>query len=202
LVVHAQPTLFLESLTRALARRGHTVQGASPDPFAAVDLVPRFGSDLCLLDAVEESRCVGAARRLRDRLPDVKIVVLRGERSRTVRRAFDTEVVDAVVDRACVFEQLDSIVMRTVRGGRCLVEGDNAAAQDAGPSPTLTRREHQVLGLLVRGATTYAMAEELGISRYTVRTHVQGLMRKLDVHERERAVSVALSRHLLEGASR
>jgi DNA-binding NarL/FixJ family response regulator len=200
LVVHAQPTLFLESLTRALARRGHTVQGASPDPLAAVDLVPRFGSDLCLLDAVEESRCVEAARRLRDRVPDVKIVVLRGERSRTVRRAFDTELVDAVVDRACVFEQLDSIVMRTVRGGRCLAEGDTA--QGADPSPTLTRREHQVLGLLVRGATTYAIADELGISRYTVRTHVQGLMRKLDVHERERAVSVALARNLLEGATR
>lgn len=127
---------------------------------------------------------------------------MRGERSRTVRRAFDTELVDAVVDRGCVFEQLDSIVMRTVRGGRCLVEGDSAVAPDADPAPTLTRREHQVLGLLVRGATTYAIADELGISRYTVRTHVQGLMRKLDVHERERAVSVAIARNLLEGASR
>lgn len=201
-MVHAQPTLFLEALTRALARRGHTVQGGSPDPFVAVDLVPRFGSDLLLLDAVLESRCVEAARRLRDRLPEVKIVVMRGERSRTVRRAFDTELVDAVVDRGCVFEQLDSIVMRTVRGGRCLVEGDSAVAPDADPAPTLTRREHQVLGLLVRGATTYAIADELGISRYTVRTHVQGLMRKLDVHERERAVSVAIARNLLEGASR
>jgi NarL family two-component system response regulator LiaR len=201
LVVNASPTLFLESLTRALVGHGHTVQGASGDALAASALVPRFGADLCILDAVEGAPWLEAARRLRDRAPDVKIVVLRSGHSTAIRRAYDTRVVDAVVDRGCVYEQLDTTLLRTVRGDRCVAEyyrTSTQATEPAGPTTVLTPREREVLELLVRGATTYAIADALRISPYTVRTHVQGLMRKLGVHERGRAVSVALAQNLLE----
>lgn len=198
LVVNASPTLFLESLTRALVGHGHTVQGASGDALAASALVSRFGSDLCILDAVEGAPWLEAARRLRDRAPDVKVVVLRNGHSTAIRRAYDARVVDAVVDRGCVFEQLDATLLRTVRGDRCVAEYYRTPTEPTGPSTVLTPRERQVLELLVRGATTYAIADDLHISPYTVRTHVQGLMRKLGVHERGRAVSVALAQNLLD----
>jgi DNA-binding NarL/FixJ family response regulator len=55
----------------------------------------------------------------------------------------------------------------------------------------LTPRELQVLGLLVEGASNKDMAKRLSIRSNTVRTHVQNLLAKLQVHTRLEAVTVA-----------
>ena len=55
----------------------------------------------------------------------------------------------------------------------------------------LTEREWQGLGLLVEGKSTAAMAISPGISRATVRTHVQAVLPKLGVHSRLEAAAYA-----------
>ena len=55
----------------------------------------------------------------------------------------------------------------------------------------LTSRESEVLHLLTTGATTDVIGERLEIGRTTVRTHVQHLLRKLGVHSRLEAVTLA-----------
>ena len=68
----------------------------------------------------------------------------------------------------------------------------------AAPEPTvpLTARELQVLRLLADGASTRDIADSLFISVTTTRNHVQSVLRKLDVHSKLEAVSLALRRHL------
>jgi two-component system nitrate/nitrite response regulator NarL len=56
----------------------------------------------------------------------------------------------------------------------------------------LTARERQVLELLVRGANGQVVSESLGISRNTVRTHVQNILTKLQVHSRLEAATFAV----------
>lgn len=53
----------------------------------------------------------------------------------------------------------------------------------------LTQRELEVVGLMQTGATTVALAEKLGISRATVRNHIQNIFSKLNVHTRLEAVA-------------
>ncbi len=48
----------------------------------------------------------------------------------------------------------------------------------------LSRREHEVLQLLVEGATTATIAERLGISPHTVRDHLKHLYRKTETSSR------------------
>jgi DNA-binding CsgD family transcriptional regulator len=48
----------------------------------------------------------------------------------------------------------------------------------------LSRREHEVLQLLVEGATTIAMADSLGISPHTIRDHLKNLYRKTGTSSR------------------
>lgn len=48
----------------------------------------------------------------------------------------------------------------------------------------LTSRERQVLALLVAGGNNQSVADELFISRQTVRTHIQNVIVKLRVHSR------------------
>lgn len=56
----------------------------------------------------------------------------------------------------------------------------------------LTPREREVLTLLVDGCDHEAVARVLVISPQTVRTHIQNLLRKLEVHSRLEAVALAV----------
>jgi len=61
----------------------------------------------------------------------------------------------------------------------------------------LTSREREVLGLLMEGADGRTIARRLGISRNTVRTHVQSILSKLQVHSRLEAATFAVRHHLV-----
>jgi len=56
----------------------------------------------------------------------------------------------------------------------------------------LTQRESEVLGLLVSGRSNRAIAGQLTLSAETIKTHVRGIYRKLDVSDRAGAVAAAL----------
>ena len=77
-----------------------------------------------------------------------------------------------------------------VRDSGALPPGPNGSGR------MLSRRELDVLRLLVAGAGTRTAAERLHVSLATVRNHVQSIFRKLDVHSRLEAVAYA-NRHRL-----
>ena len=62
----------------------------------------------------------------------------------------------------------------------------------------LTRREKEVLELLVEGCDHDAVADILGISPQTARTHVQNVITKLGAHSRLEAVAMAVEHRLVE----
>lgn len=63
---------------------------------------------------------------------------------------------------------------------------------------TLTRREREVLELLVDGLGPEAIASVLTISTQTARTHIQNIIGKLDVHSRVEVVTLAVTHGVLE----
>jgi DNA-binding CsgD family transcriptional regulator len=69
------------------------------------------------------------------------------------------------------------------------------AAADA---PELTARQYEALALLADGLGTNAIATQLGIAEETVRNHVRGLFRQLEVHSRLEAVVRAYRLGLLQ----
>jgi DNA-binding NarL/FixJ family response regulator len=76
------------------------------------------------------------------------------------------------------------------------------AALQVAPRPVpvrqgLSKREHQVLTLIVAGKTSKEIAAELGISFKTAVTHRASIMSKLDVHEIASVVREAIRRGLV-----
>jgi len=59
------------------------------------------------------------------------------------------------------------------------------------PHPHLTPRQADVLRLLEQGRSTKQIAAELHLSTETVRNHIRGVFRALDVHSRLEAVAAA-----------
>ena len=57
----------------------------------------------------------------------------------------------------------------------------------------LTRREDEVLHLLVDGSSTDEISASLSISPATVRSHVRGVLAKLGAHSRREAVASVLN---------
>jgi two-component system, NarL family, nitrate/nitrite response regulator NarL len=66
----------------------------------------------------------------------------------------------------------------------------------------LTARELEVLSLLVEGCTGPTIASRLDISRNTVRTHIQSILTKLQVHSRLQAAAFAVEEGLVDVSSR
>ena len=63
---------------------------------------------------------------------------------------------------------------------------------------SLTRREREVLALLVEGADNDLIARSLVISPETVRTHIQNVLVKLGVHSRLEAAVYVRQNGVLE----
>lgn len=62
----------------------------------------------------------------------------------------------------------------------------------------LTPRELEVLQLLAQGAASPEIAQRLGVSPNTVRTHVQCILTKLQVHSRLEAAAFAVRHQLVK----
>lgn len=63
------------------------------------------------------------------------------------------------------------------------------------PDLQLTPRQAEVLELLERGRSTTQIAEELHLSRETVRNHIRSLLRATGAHSRLEAVAIANHAH-------
>ena len=57
----------------------------------------------------------------------------------------------------------------------------------------LSRREVEIMRLVVQGFTIAAIAEELFISENTVKTHMRRLYAKLDIHKKQQLFSLVNS---------
>lgn len=69
------------------------------------------------------------------------------------------------------------------------------------PEPSgssLTSRETDVLGLLVRGFSNQQIADSLGVSFYTATSHLKNIYKKLGVHKRTEAIVKVLAGSLAQ----
>jgi DNA-binding NarL/FixJ family response regulator len=161
----------------------------SPVDVAVIALTGEAADFLVVADALRETgpELVG--------LPDGDDV---GLLERAVRRGFRGWVpmecgVSTLVDAVRGVHRGESVMPpRLLTGLLARLLEDRPALPDAdSPFASLSRREMQVLRELARGGTRFDIAEDLGISPNTVRTHTQSILAKLGVHSSVAAVTLA-----------
>jgi DNA-binding NarL/FixJ family response regulator len=86
------------------------------------------------------------------------------------------------------------IVIDPALAGRVAMSAARLSAGEYWPGANLglTQRESEVLALLVAGHSNKGIAAELVVSEDTIKTHIRGLYRKLDVTDRAGAIALAL----------
>jgi DNA-binding NarL/FixJ family response regulator len=180
---------------------GFVVVGEAGNGEDAVAEAVRLRPDVVLMDLrMPEMGGVEATRRLRDRAPSARILVL---------TTYDTDddVLPAVEAGATGYLLKDAPREELVRAVRAASRGDSVLSPSvAGRLLTrvrqpvrdgLTQRELEVLRLVARGVPTREAAAALFVSEATIKTHLLHVYDKLGVRDRAAAVGEAYRRHLL-----
>ena len=180
------------------------VVGTAADGEEVLALAAELKPDVILMDLrMPRMDGVEATRRLRERDPAVKVVVL-------TTYADDRSVLDALRAGALGYLTKDAgaaeiqQALHRVAGGqaaldpavqRHLVEAI-ADGVPAGPAPAplpdgLTPREAEVLTLIAAGLSNAEIAERLVVSEATVKSHVNHMLAKIGARDRAQAVGYA-----------
>jgi DNA-binding NarL/FixJ family response regulator len=93
--------------------------------------------------------------------------------------------------------ELIGAVSTLANGGRFMCQSVVDRLAHSMSSAPLTRRENEVLRLVVKGDSNKTIARRLGIELGTVKSHMSAIMSKLGASSRVRAVSIAAQRGLL-----
>lgn len=89
--------------------------------------------------------------------------------------------------------------IRTVsRDQKCVPEAVASRLAERMPRPALTRRETEILKLVVKGLINREIADILGVSVSTVKNQLNTLFAKLDVTDRTEAATAALQRGIVQ----
>jgi len=124
------------------------------------------------------------------------LVVTQFDKEWEVRIAMDAGVA-GYLPQSCGPDELGHAVGLLVRGQRYLSESMTRSVAESLTREALTGRETDVLELLAQGCCNKSIARKLGIGVGTVKTHVKGVMSKLDATARTHAVVVATQRGLI-----
>jgi len=200
--------LFAEAIEIAVSKLGMEVVGLEATGEDAVEAVSRLDPDVVLLDlglpdrdGIDVGECILAAR------PGTKVVALTALDDPAIARDAIRAGFAGYVTKGVGTEQLAQALQGLTTSERvrprpvALLPRRAPVAGSSSPSPRLTGRELEVLQLLADGTPSRAIAERMGVSRNTVRTHVQGILTKLQVHSRLEAVAVATSNGIVSEAS-
>ena len=172
---------------------------------SALKEIPKIHPEVVLMDInLPGLNGVECVRRLKPLLPGSQILMLTVyNQTETIFEALTAGATGYLLKQAPMDKLLEAI--RDVHGGgspinssiaRKIVQWFQKPPANAEDMETLSPRESEVLELLARGFLYKEIAEKIGISFATVRTHVRHIYEKLHVRTRTEAVARHLGRPL------
>ncbi len=190
-----------------------TVIGEAGDGQEAIELLDKWRTlgeplpDVVLMDLrMPRMDGVSATAALRQRFPDIKVVVLtsfgevervhsalaEGAAGYVLKDADPVEIASAIRAAAAGEVHLDAAVAGQL--------ARRVAAPKTGVS-SLTTRERQILTLVAQGHSNREIADHLVISERTARTHVSRVLTKLHLSSRTQAALLAVREGLIPPAA-
>jgi len=170
----------------------------------AIRVCEKHRPDVILMDlAISGMDGAATTRQIRNRSPDTQVIALTSFREENlVQDVLQAGAIGYLLKNTSADELADAI--RSAHAGRPTLapEAAEALIQAALHKPAvghdLTEREHEILILMTQGLSNPAMAEQLFVSRSTVKFHVSNILSKLNAESQTEAVAIALQNGLVE----
>ena len=177
--------------------------GEARDGREAIESCERLQPDVILMDLImPELGGVAATRTIHQRWPNVQVIALTSfQEKELVQEALQAGAIGYLLKNVSGEELAEAI--RQAHGGRPTLAPEAMQALIQPPSEAeamaadLTRREQEVLALLVKGMSNPEIAAHLVISRSTVKVHISSILSKLGVASRGEAISLAIQNKLV-----
>lgn len=130
---------------------------------------------------------------IRAEFPQARVLVISNyEGDEDIHQALAAGAMGYLFKSVVEDELIDAI--REVNAGRTYLPRGVTARLQEKSGTSLTRREHDLVGLLGNGLSNRELGQVLGVSEDTVKTHLKNLFRKLGVSDRAEAVREGLRR--------
>ncbi len=182
-----------------------TVVGEAASGEDAIIVVDELRPDVVFMDVrMPGMSGIEAAAAIVASQPEVKVIVFTVDESRA-------SVAEAIRAGVSGYILKDVGADELVKAARLAMEGkavihpaltktfleETRLAERETPSP-LSEREVEILQRVAYGASTREVADQLGISANTVKTHVERIFEKLEANDRAQAVAIAVRRGLID----
>lgn len=203
-------TLFRSGIKLLLQRQeGFDVVGEAGDGLEGVKRAKQLKPDVVLLDLhMPGTSGLEAIPLLREEVPSTQIIMLTvsedaedllealriGARGYLLKNIETDFLIDSI-RRAAAGESVMSPQMagKLADAMRAPVRGTPAVAEPV----RLTPRESEIIVMLARGASNKEIARSLDLAESTVKIHVQGILRKLNLSSRVQAAVYAVEHGLV-----
>lgn len=205
-------TIVLQALRSVLLRAGDIeVIGAARDGATAVREALRLYPDVILMDYYMPGMDgAEATRRIKEKLPHAKIVMLTAAEDEAARMSAVEAGVSGYLTKDIALQQIVEAV-RDVHSGKVLIPPSVLAellqrlmamrkkTEEARKMASLlTRRELEVIQAIAAGESNKEITERLCISMHTLRNHLRNIMAKLDCRSKTEVLTVALRHGLVD----
>jgi two-component system, NarL family, response regulator len=173
--------------------------GEANDGHEAIEKFRRLRPDVTLLDLnMPQMNGLEALRRIRAEFTDARIVVLTTYKGDVLAtRALKAGALGYLLKSSLRTDMVGAI--RAARDGRRYVPAEVAVAlAEHMGTEDLSPREVEILRHIAAGLSNKEIANELGVSDETVKTHLKSAFAKLNVSDRSHAIATAMERGIFQ----
>ncbi len=219
LVVEDQPKILRSQLKLLRGFSEIEVTGTAPSGESALEALENERPDVILLDlGLPKMSGIDVTREVKKRWPEVEILIFTvfdeedqvleaisaGASGYLLKGAEADRIVDAIQEvqsgGSVIQPSLARKLLRHFRvppDGGAVPEPDEADEKKEAET-RLTAREGEILQIIAKGLSNTETARVLGVSRATVRTHLEHIYAKLEVTNRVEAVTEGIRKGLIE----
>jgi DNA-binding NarL/FixJ family response regulator len=194
---------FRRSLARWIqSTKGLNCAGTFASAEEALRMIPQSNADVVIMDVNLPSMSgIECVRKLRAEHPALQFIMLTvyedsdlifkalqaGASGYLLKRSSPDQILEAIGDVSHGGAPMTSTIARKV------VQSFQHRGLSVEDQASLTKREEEILGGLVRGLANKEIADELAISIETIRVHLKSIYEKLHVRSRTEAALKAVS---------
>jgi DNA-binding NarL/FixJ family response regulator len=202
-------TVLRDSIRRSFEAAGEQVVGEAANGEEAAELALDLRPDVIVMDlTMPVLDGIGATRRIRQAMPDAKVVVLTmHDDVDATKQALEAGAVGFLTKGSSFALVLDTVrkaaegetgMTPELAGTMLAVASKAQAAAPVTDEPLLSDRQVEILQAIASGSSTKQVARQLGITQKTVHNHLNAIYRRLDTQSLTHAVLSAVRLGIIE----
>ena len=173
----------------------------------AVEMLEETTPDVIFMDVrMPGMGGIEATKAVHEKLPDAKVILFTIDESRAAISEAITAGVSGYLLKDSSADELVNAAQLALEGKAVLhpkltkafIEQAQLTGDSDSSEASLSKRETEILQRVAYGATTKTVAEDLGISPHTVKTHLERIFEKLGANDRAQAVAIAIRKGIVD----